>query len=195
MQSADGDKNGKIEKRNEDELSYRASSVWKLFSCSLILRFLDSMASLLSFTLPKPVNLIRASAATTTSTTSEALNDKFALKGINFYDSNNVPFVDLTVRNGSSVRVRIPDAHVTSYKPKVNWKDDGFEEVLYTVPAACGDNLGRFKGGIGLVINDSSDSGSKGSLLSASEWNVKDVDSDSIDALQVFALLINCEKS
>jgi hypothetical protein len=37
-----------------------------------------------------------------------------------------------------------------------------------------------------LVINDLSEPGSKGKpLLSTSEWTVKDVDSDAIDALQV----------
>ncbi|KAJ6761685.1 APOSPORY-ASSOCIATED PROTEIN C-RELATED [Salix koriyanagi] len=44
---------------------------------------------------------------------------------------------------------------------------------------------GVAKGGIGLVINDASEGGSKGSLISSSEWTVKDVDSDSIDAVQV----------
>ncbi|KAK8589362.1 hypothetical protein V6N13_088212 [Hibiscus sabdariffa] len=53
-------------------------------------------------------------------------------KGIKFSESNNVPFVELTVRNGSSPRLRIPDAYVTSYKPKVYWKDDSLEEILYT---------------------------------------------------------------
>jgi hypothetical protein len=45
-----------------------------------------------------------------------------------------VPTVYLTVRNGSSVRDQIPNAHVKSSRPKVYWKDDGFQEVrsLYT---------------------------------------------------------------
>lgn len=98
-------------------------------------------------------------------------------------ESGNVPLVELTVRNGSSLRLRIPDGLVTSYKPKVNWKDDGFEEVLYTLPAAASDST-KPKGGIGLVINDVSDPASKLSPLST-EWAVKDVDSDAIDALQV----------
>uniref|UniRef100_A0A6N2KHT4 Uncharacterized protein n=1 Tax=Salix viminalis TaxID=40686 RepID=A0A6N2KHT4_SALVM len=66
---------------------------------------------------------------------------------------------------------------------KVYWKDDGFEEVLYTLPGKEKDS-GVAKGGIGLVINDASEGGSKGSLISSSEWTVKDVDSDSIDAVQ-----------
>jgi hypothetical protein len=143
------------------------------------------MASLLPFSLPKP-NVIRAtSSPATTLSIPETLDEKFGRKGIKFLESNNVPVVELTVRNGSSTRLRIPDAHVTSYKPKVYWKDDGFEEVLYTLPAGGADST-KAKGGIGLVINDLSEPGSKGKpLLSTSEWTVKDVDSDAIDALQV----------
>ncbi|KAL5539985.1 hypothetical protein UlMin_042539 [Ulmus minor] len=148
------------------------------------------MASLLSFSLPRP-NVIKATSTTATTTISpstsaitETLTEKFSRKGIKFTESNDVPTVELTVRNGSSLSLAIPDAHVTSYKPKVFWKDDGFEEVLYTIP---GNGGGKTKGGIGLVINDVSDKASKGgtSLLASSEWSVKDVDSDAIDALQV----------
>ncbi|KAK4852403.1 hypothetical protein QYF36_023715 [Acer negundo] len=147
------------------------------------------MASLLPFSLPKP-NLFKASSSLTSSPPStlslpENLEEKFGRKGIKFLESNNIPEVELTVRNGSSVRLRIPDAHVTSYKPKVQWTDDGFHELLCTVPAAGADDSSRSRGGIGLVINDASESASKGSLISASQWTVKDVDSDAIDALQV----------
>ncbi|KAH7571716.1 hypothetical protein JRO89_XS04G0124900 [Xanthoceras sorbifolium] len=145
-----------------------------------------SMASLLSFSLPK-TNLIKASSSLTSPpplSVVENLEDRFSRKGIKFLESNNIPEVQLTVRNGSSVSLTIPDAHLTSYKPRVNWNDDGFEEVLCTVPAA-GPDSSKARGGIGLVINDASESGSKGSIISASEWTVKDVDSDAIDALQV----------
>ncbi|GKV07396.1 hypothetical protein SLEP1_g19179 [Rubroshorea leprosula] len=143
------------------------------------------MASLLSFSLPKP-SIIKASASpTSTLSIPEALDEKFGRKGIKFLETNNIPFVEMTVRNGSSLRLRIPDAHVTSYKPKVTWKEDGFEELLYTVPAGGGADSTKAKGGIGLVINDASEAGSKGSVLSSSEWTVKDADNDAIDALQV----------
>lgn len=145
------------------------------------------MASLLSFSLPKP-NIIKASTSSpaTTISIAETLDAKFGRKGIKFLESNNVPTVELTVRNGSSVKLRIPDAHVTSYKPKVQWKDDGFTEVLFTIPAVGADSS-KSKGGIGLVINEFSEPGSKGSslLTSTSKWSVKDVDYDAIDALQV----------
>ncbi|EEF36926.1 photosynthetic NDH subunit of subcomplex B 2, chloroplastic [Ricinus communis] len=143
------------------------------------------MASLLSLSLPKPT-IIKATSSTTTTTTlpsPDVLEEKFGRKGIKFLESNNIPIAELTVRNGSSLRLQIPDAHVTSYKPKVYWKDDGFHEILYTVPGK--DSSSKARGGIGLVINDASDSGSKGSLITNSEWTVKDVDSDAIDALQV----------
>ncbi|XP_059668205.1 photosynthetic NDH subunit of subcomplex B 2, chloroplastic [Cornus florida] len=139
------------------------------------------MASLLSFSLPKP-SITKATA--TTQSIPETLEQKFGRKGIKFSESSDVPTVELTVRNGSSVRLRIPNGHVTSYKPKVYWKDDGFEEVLYTLPGSGGSST-KSKGGIGLVINDVSEPNSKGSLVNSSEWSVKDVDSDSIDALQV----------
>ncbi|KAF2288228.1 hypothetical protein GH714_005183 [Hevea brasiliensis] len=143
------------------------------------------MASLLSFSLPKP-SLTKATSSTSTSTalpTPEILEERFGRKGIKFLESNNIPVVELTVRNGSSLRLQIPDAHVTSYKPKVYWKDEGFEELLYTVP---GKDPSKARGGIGLVINDASEAGSKGSLITSSEWTVKDVDSDAIDALQCY---------
>ncbi|XP_043692403.1 photosynthetic NDH subunit of subcomplex B 2, chloroplastic [Telopea speciosissima] len=147
------------------------------------------MASLLPFSLPKPkLNLIRASSSSLVTETSPAvtLNQNFGRKGIKFTESGDVPVVELTVRNGSSLSVRIPDGLVTSYKPKVYWKDDGFEEVLYTLPG--GSN--SIKGGIGLVLNQvsqpsTSTSKPSSSPLFTSEWVVKDVDSDSIDALQV----------
>ncbi|KAJ6291929.1 hypothetical protein OIU76_023925 [Salix suchowensis] len=124
------------------------------------------MACLLSFSLPKP-SVIKATAlspATNSPSAPDVLEEKFGRKGIKFLESNNVPSVELKVRNGSSVMVQIPNAHVSSYKPK---------------------DSGVAKGGIGLVINDASEGGSKGSLISSSEWTVKDVDSDSIDAVQV----------
>lgn len=69
----------------------------------------------------------------------------------------------------------------------MSWDEDGLEEVLYTIPASSGPDPAKFKGGVGLVINDVGGGGdsSKGSLVSTSEWTVKDVDSDAIDALQV----------
>lgn len=149
------------------------------------------MASVLSLSLSK-LNVIKAcspaTSATTTVSVPENLNEKFSRKGIKFSQSDNIPTVELTVRNGSSLKLQVPDALVTSYKPKVYWKDDGFEEVLYTVPANATAST-RSKGGIGLVINDVPEPGSKGSLL-PTEWTVKDVDSDAIDAVQV--LLLNC---
>ncbi|KAM1956434.1 hypothetical protein TB1_024990 [Malus domestica] len=144
------------------------------------------MASLLSFSVPTS-KMIRASSTAASApaiSVPETLSDKFGRKGIKFSESDSIPIVELTVRNGSSLKLQIPNAHVTSYKPKVYWKDDGFQEVLYTIPGNATDST-KAKGGIGLVLSDASEAGSKGSLLSASEWTVKDVDSDAIDALQV----------
>ncbi|KAI3994108.1 hypothetical protein MKX01_012365 [Papaver californicum] len=150
-------------------------------------------SSLISFSLLKPkLNLIRASSLpssavttiTETSTSSPTLDQKFGRKGIKFTETGSIPTVELTTRNGSSLSLRIPDGLVTSYKPKINWKDDGFEELLYTVPGP-GSDLDSIKGGVGLVLNDVSDVNSKVSPVCTSKWEVKDVDSDSIDALQV----------
>lgn len=150
------------------------------------------MASFLSLSLPK-LNLIKASSAATTTTplsTPEALNEKFGRKGIKFLESNSIPIVELTVRNGSSLSLRLPDAHVTSYKPKVFWKDDGLEELLYTIPANE-TGLYKAKGGIGLVLNEVLQPGAKELLPSTLEWTVKDVDYDAIDALQVELISTN----
>ncbi|GMH08245.1 hypothetical protein Nepgr_010085 [Nepenthes gracilis] len=142
-------------------------------------------ASLLSFPSPKPI-LPTVSTSSTGTTSPLTLDQKFGRKGIKFLESGEATIVELSVRNGSSLRVRVPDAHVTSYKPKVYWKDDGFEEILYTLPPAEGERVSqKSKGGIGLVINDASEAYAKGSLLSDCEWTVKDVDSDSFDAVQV----------
>lgn len=156
-------------------------------------------SSLLSLSLPKP-SIIRATAITTptsttitTPATAESLEQKFGRKGIKFLDSGDV---ELTVRNGSSLKVQIPNAHVTSYKPKVYWKDDGFEEILYTLPPKP-NSSGSAKGGIGLVLNNVPAAAepkpkisSSVSPVDTSQWIVKDVDSDSIDAVQVMSYLI-----
>ncbi|KAL0305113.1 UNVERIFIED_CONTAM: Photosynthetic NDH subunit of subcomplex B 2, chloroplastic [Sesamum calycinum] len=126
------------------------------------------MASLLPFS-PLKSCTPKASASTSTSPV-ESLDQKFGRKGIKFFESDYIPSVELTVRNGSSLKLEIPNAHITSYKPKVYWKDDGYEEVLFSLDGS--------RGGIGLVINQQS-------FSNESEWSVKDVDSDSIDALQV----------
>lgn len=174
-------------------------SVWSLKRLHIIYLVIFSMASssLLSLSLPKP-SIIRATAITTpTSTTittpasAESLEQKFGRKGIKFSDLGDV---ELTVRNGSSLKLQIPNAHVTSYKPKVYWKDDGFEEILYTLPLKPNSSSGSAKGGIGLVLNNVSAAAEPKSRVSGSvspvdtsQWIVKDVDSDSIDAVQVMS--------
>ncbi|CAH8256852.1 unnamed protein product [Arabidopsis lyrata] len=141
------------------------------------------MASLISFSLlPKPKAVRSSISAPQTQTIIERLEDKFGRKGIKFSESNNIPMVELKVRNGSSLKLSLSDAHVVSYKPKVYWKDEGFEEVLYTVD---GDES---RGGVGLVIvNGEEPNGPKGvsSVISGYDWSVKDTDSDAIDALQI----------
>ncbi|KAL1212114.1 Photosynthetic NDH subunit of subcomplex B 2 [Cardamine amara subsp. amara] len=70
------------------------------------------MASLISFSsLPKPIAVRSSISAPQTQAIIEGLKEKFGRKGIKFSESNNVPMVEL----------------------KVYWKDEGFEEVLYTV--------------------------------------------------------------
>lgn len=174
-------------------------SVWSLKRLHIIYLFILSMASssLLSLSLPKP-SITRATAITTptsttitTPATAESLEQKFGRKGIKFSDLGDV---ELTVRNGSSLKLQIPNAHVTSYKPKVYWKDDGFEEILYTLPPKPNSSSGSAKGGIGLVLNNVSAAAEPKSKISGSvspidtsQWIVKDVDSDSIDAVQVIS--------
>ncbi|KAI3716592.1 hypothetical protein L1987_67574 [Smallanthus sonchifolius] len=136
--------------------------------------------SLLSLSLPKPTILAPKSTASTVTPSvivTETLDQKFGRKGLKFTENDDgAQIAELTVRNGSSLKLQLNNAHVTSYKPKVYWKEDGFEEILFTTSAA--------KGGIGLVIDSvSDDSKSKG--VDLSEWVVKDADSDSIDAVQV----------
>ncbi|KAG1333959.1 photosynthetic NDH subunit of subcomplex B 2, chloroplastic [Cocos nucifera] len=152
------------------------------------------MASLLSLHLPKPnpnspIRASSSSSPSTTTTTTQAppqsLEQKFGRKGIKFTESGDVPTVELRVRNGSSLQLRIPDGLITSYKPKVYWKDEGFEEVIHTVGAGGPVTASSVKGGLGLVLNDVSRLNPDGSPWSASQWAVKDSDSDSIDVVQV----------
>lgn len=129
---------------------------------------------------------LRASAApaAATATTAQSLEESFGRKGLRFVadPAGGAPTAELSVRNGSSLHLRLGDGLVTSYKPKVYWKDDGCREVLYTVAG---------KGGVGLVLNEaSSSSGGAGiaaqwSLVDGAEWTVRDADSDSYDAVQV----------
>ncbi|GJT33211.1 photosynthetic NDH subunit of subcomplex B 2, chloroplastic [Tanacetum coccineum] len=141
-------------------------------------------ASLLSLSLPKPTIIIPKSSASTitpTVTVTEPLEQKFGRKGIKFTEYEGGQTAELSVRNGSSVKIQLNNAHVTSYKPKVYWKDDGCEEVLFTT------NTGD-KGGIGLVIDSVMDDTKGKSVakgIDLSQWVVKDADSDSIDAVQV----------
>ncbi|ONK68970.1 uncharacterized protein A4U43_C05F17930 [Asparagus officinalis] len=153
------------------------------------------MASLLSFHLLKLTSPIKASSSSTVTTTTtqsppQSLEQKFGRKGIKFTENGDMSSVELTVRNGSSLNLRIPDGLITSYRPKVYWKDDGYEEVLHTV-----NNGGLVKGGLGLVLNNESKLGINGSPWSASEWVVKDTDSDSFDAVQVELSCTNGDNS
>jgi hypothetical protein len=109
------------------------------------------------------------------------LEEAFGRKGLKFStDATGAPTAELSVRNGSSLQVRLNDGLVTSYRPKVYWKDElSYREVLHTVAGAD-----AVKGGVGLVLNDASSS-SSASLLAGSEWSVTDADSDSYDAVQV----------
>ncbi|XP_042048439.1 photosynthetic NDH subunit of subcomplex B 2, chloroplastic-like [Salvia splendens] len=131
------------------------------------------MVSLLSFS---PLKSAKACAATTT----ESLDQKFGRKGIKFSESGTV---ELSVRNGSSVKLEIANGHITSYKPKVYWKDDGYEEVLHTLPPSSSSSSSR--GGIALVVDDLSSPSNPKATTAAAEWTVMDADSDSIDAVQV----------
>lgn len=157
------------------------------------------MASLLSAHLsnPKPLlplPLIRATSysistnatavpAQSPTSSLQSLEETYGRKGIKFIESNGTPSVELSVRNGSSVNLRLSDALITSYKPKVFWKDDGCKEVLRTIQVV--EDPSSVKGGIGLILNDLSKTTNNSSPWYPSEWVVKDTDSDSFDAVQV----------
>lgn len=129
---------------------------------------------------------LRASAApAATTTTAQSLEESFGRKGLRFVadPAGGAPTAELSVRNGSSLQLRLGDGLVTSYRPKVYWKEDGCREVLHTVAG---------KGGVGLVLNEASSSAGGGiaaqwSLVDGAEWTVRDADSDSYDAVQVAA--------
>ncbi|KAG2262140.1 hypothetical protein Bca52824_069219 [Brassica carinata] len=140
-----------------------------LFSFSSLLQPKVSVSSPL-----KPKAVKTSISAPQTQTITDGLEEKFGRKGIKFSEPN---MVELKVRNGSSLKLSLSDAHVVSYQPKVYWKDDGFEEVLYTV-----DDGNKTRGGVGLVIINEEEASS---VLSGCNWTVKDTDSDAIDALQI----------
>ncbi|CAM0871355.1 unnamed protein product [Alopecurus aequalis] len=129
---------------------------------------------------PRPTVATRAAASGVASTTAQTsqLEEAFGRKGLKFgTDATGAPTAELSVRNGSSLQLRLNDGLVTSYRPKVYWKDEfSYREVLHTVAG---------RGGVGLVLNGASLSGSGASLLAGSEWAVTDADSDSYDAVQV----------
>uniref|UniRef100_A0ACD5WSJ8 Uncharacterized protein n=1 Tax=Avena sativa TaxID=4498 RepID=A0ACD5WSJ8_AVESA len=142
-------------------------------------------ASFLPLHLPaSPRQATRAAASSTApaaTTQTSQLEETFGRKGLKFgTDSTGAPTAELSVRNGSSLQLRLNDGLVTSYRPKVYWKDElSYREVLHTVAGAD-----AVRGGVGLVLNDASSS-SGASLLAGSEWSVADADSDSYDAVQV----------
>ncbi|RLN15390.1 photosynthetic NDH subunit of subcomplex B 2, chloroplastic [Panicum miliaceum] len=115
-----------------------------------------------------------------------SLEESFGRKGLKFVadPAGGASTAELSVRNGSSLHLRLGDGLVTSYRPKVYWKDDGCREVLHTVADPGGDPA-KAKGGVGLVLNEVSSSGGAQSLIDGSAWAIKDVDSDSYDAVQV----------
>ncbi|KAG1333957.1 putative Photosynthetic NDH subunit of subcomplex B 2, chloroplastic [Cocos nucifera] len=76
-------------------------------------------------------------------------------------------------------------SHPTSQRSTGRMKDEGFEEVIHTVGAGGPVTASSVKGGLGLVLNDVSRLNPDGSPWSASQWAVKDSDSDSIDVVQV----------
>ncbi|KAF8720283.1 hypothetical protein HU200_023911 [Digitaria exilis] len=125
--------------------------------------------------------VVRAAAAApaTATTTAQSLEESFGRKGLRFVadPAGGAPTAELSVRNGSSLHLRLGDGLVTSYKPKVYWKDDGCREVLHTVA----DPAKVLKGGVGLVLNEVSGQ----SLIDDATWTVNDADSDSYDAVQV----------
>ena len=127
-----------------------------------------------------------AAAAAVATTTAQSLEESYGRKGLKFVadPAGGASTAVLSVRNGSSLLLRLGDGLVTSYRPKVYWKDDGCREVLHTVADPSGDPA-KAKGGVGLVLNDVSSSGGAQSLIDGSAWAIKDVDSDSYDAVQV----------
>ncbi|XP_062209946.1 photosynthetic NDH subunit of subcomplex B 2, chloroplastic-like [Phragmites australis] len=125
-----------------------------------------------------------SSSAAVAPATTQSLEESFGRKGLKFSadPAGGAPTAELSVRNGSSLQLRLGDGLVTSYRPKVYWKDDGCRELLHTV---AGGEDGKVKGGVGLVLNEVSSSGGAQSLIDGAEWAVKDADSDSYDAVQV----------
>ncbi|KAL6901817.1 hypothetical protein ACP4OV_004693 [Aristida adscensionis] len=150
-------------------------------------------SSLLPLHLPscarRAVRASAAAAAAASPPAAPALEETFGRKGLRFAadPATGAATAELSVRNGSSLQLRLGDGLVTSYRPKVYWKDDGCREVLHTVAAAAaGGEPGGVKGGVGLVLNQvSSSAAAAESLLAGKEWTVKDADSDSYDAVQV----------
>uniref|UniRef100_A0A0D9Z2A4 Photosynthetic NDH subunit of subcomplex B 2, chloroplastic n=2 Tax=Oryza glumipatula TaxID=40148 RepID=A0A0D9Z2A4_9ORYZ len=144
-------------------------------------------SSLLPLHLPTRPSAVKASAAATAAAapTPQSLEESFGRKGLRFAadPATGAPTAELSVRNGSSLQLRLADGLVTSYRPKVYWKDDGCREVLHTVAGAGAG--GEVKGGVGLALSEVSSSGAAESLLVGSEWSVVDADSDSYDAVQV----------
>ncbi|KAF7148780.1 hypothetical protein RHSIM_Rhsim03G0005300 [Rhododendron simsii] len=119
------------------------------------------MTSLLTFTiLPKSNRTKVACSSSSTATTLSppeilTLDQKFGQKGIKFSDSSDV---ELIVRNGSSLKLRIPDGHVTS-----------------VTSTSTTTSATKAKGGIDLVINNvnASDPNSRPSHVITSKWPVE----------------------
>ncbi|KAG6546432.1 hypothetical protein Mapa_011980 [Marchantia paleacea] len=109
------------------------------------------------------------------SMTAEKLQDKFGRQGVRFVDVAGTPATELKLRNGSSARMLISRAQITSYKANM-WHGTQ-EELLHSVRSDSGNSTSTsIRGGIVLSFTQLKDPLSSILPSSSSPWRVEAVD-------------------
>ncbi|BBN14485.1 hypothetical protein MPTK1_6g12140 [Marchantia polymorpha subsp. ruderalis] len=107
--------------------------------------------------------------------TAEKLQEKFGRQGVRFVDVAGTPATELKLRNGSSARMLISGAQITSYK--ANMWHGAQEELLHSVRSDSGNSTSTsIRGGIVLSFSQLKDPLSSILPSSSSPWRVEAVE-------------------
>lgn len=115
----------------------------------------------------------------------EDLERQFGQPGLKFVEAAGYRIVEMRLKEGSSARIELQSALVTSYKSRM-WHG-GVEELLHAVvvPGADASHRPRLVGGVALRVWESE--GERDANLAATEsWDVEYVRSDPANFVQVW---------
>ena len=131
------------------------------------------------------VHCSRVAAAEALPWTVEDLEQKFGQAGVKFVEAAGYRIVEMRVNEGSSARIVLQNAVVSSYKSRM-WHG-GLEELLYTVVVPGEDESQRptTVGGVALRVWEV-EAGSESNLAATDCWDVENVSSNPAQYVQVW---------